>query len=486
MPGAVHIVRHGGTSMVLDVESGSVHLLDAAALFVLQRLLEAGGDPDRLAGTLDTGQQEALEEIQALRGAGTLLSPVPAVAPALPAPGGLKALCLNVAHDCNLYCRYCFASRGDFGGDRGCMDPETGCRAVDYLVDHSGPRRLLEIDFFGGEPLLAWDTVCAVLRHARRRGEETGKRFKFSLTTNGVRLDPERIRHLVEEDVGLVLSLDGRPEVNDRMRPFPDGSPSSGRVVPAFQEVARRTGDYVIRGTYTRANLDFVQDVRYLLSQGFGHLSLEPVVAPPDAEYALQPGDLERLRQEYWDLAALWLARRDTGEPLDFFHFNVDLAGGPCLPKRIRACGAGFEYLAVSPDGSLYPCHQFVGRREYRMGTLSGGIGDPGLAERFRGANVYGKPACRECWARYLCSGGCHASASQGGGPIETPDPLGCEIQKIRLEVAIFLQGMVLLRGEIPRTGPPDLTDQADRSDRMAQRKIRSLLFCNTDDKEAT
>lgn len=426
-----HLFSLFGRHFLLDVPTGSLMILDEEAFRAL------------------AGEEEAspavAAEIAALRARGLLLpDPVrnaePPVQPRRP-----KALCLHVAHDCNLRCGYCFASTGDFGLRRELMPPAVGRAAVDFLLAASGPVDGLEIDFFGGEPLLALETVRETVAYGRRRAAAAGKRIHFTLTTNALTLEEEALAYLNEEGISLVLSLDGRPEVHDRFRRGPDGGGSYARVVSRIvRAVASRGGqDYYVRGTFTRFNPDFTADARHLLELGCERLSLEPVVALPEEPYALREEDLPAVEEEYERLAAFYLERAEAGRPFVFFHFEVDLEHGPCLGKRLLGCGAGTRYLAVTPRGELYPCHQFVGRSRYLLGDLERGITREDLVEEFGRADIFHKEGCLDCWARYFCGGGCHANADLHHGTIMRPDGIGCRLLRKRLECALAVKALL-------------------------------------------
>lgn len=351
----------------------------------------------------------------------------------------LKAMCLHISHDCNLRCRYCFAGTGPFGGAREQMPAEVGKAAIDLLLRNSGDRHQLEVDFFGGEPLLNWDVVKELVAYGETEALCYHKAIHFTLTTNGVNLDAGIRRYLNEKQIAMVLSLDGRPEVNDRMR----GTGSYRRIVPNFLDLVRERNNqnYYLRGTFTAKNFDFTEDVRHLYELGFRELSLEPVVSD-DEDYRITEADLPRIAREYERLAGYYLERRLAGDPFTFFHFEVSLDHGPCLPKRLTGCGAGYDYFAVTPRGDLYPCHQFVGRDQFRMGNVVDGIENHALRAEFGAANLYKKEGCATCWSRFYCSGGCHANAQAVSGSIYHPDPLGCELQRKRLECALALKGI--------------------------------------------
>lgn len=456
----VHVIRHGEHNIVVDAESGSLHLFDEASVKALEEIEHAGGLLEVARRSSRIGE-EVWDEIAVLIEGGLLYAPNPGMVEQR-IPAGIKSLCLNIAHDCNLVCSYCFASQGDFGGGRSVMSPEIGRQAVDFLILNSGERELLELDFFGGEPLMGWETVRSVVAYALEQGPRQGKRFKFSLTTNGVLLTDEVIAFLLEHQVSVVLSLDGRKDINDRMRPFEGGASSYDRIVPRFLTLARATDDYVIRGTYTRHNLDFSRDVEHFLDLGFRHISVEPVVCSETQAYGLRKEDVPRIRQEYERLADVWLEHRRNGDPFDYFHFNVNIDGGPCIYKRVAACGAGFEYLAVTPQGELYPCHQFVGQDDTRMGTVHDGLTEGALTESFRSCHVFSKSECNVCWAKYYCSGGCHANNQEFNGTISRPYDLGCTLHKTRLELALYVQVQSKLEGLTAVRGKNDQFRGAD------------------------
>ena len=440
----IHKFIVNGEYILLDVKSGSVHVLDQVAYRILD-VFDGANDAAIIAEFAaefgETAVRETLEELHELMTAGQLFSADAEIPTVFAAKPIVKSLCLHIAHDCNLRCGYCFASTGSFGHDRGLMSPEVACRAVDFLLEHGGSRKHAEIDFFGGEPLLNMATVRAAVAHIRKREAETGKIFNLTLTTNAVLLNQENLDFLNQENIQLILSIDGRREVHDRMRPFAGGAGSYDKVLANMHKAvdSRQGANYYARGTYTAYNLDFAADVLALADEGFGRLSVEPVVAK-DAPYGLCEEQLPELFAQYDLLAAEYLRRHREGNGFDFFHFNVDLENGPCLTKRLSGCGAGHEYYAVTPEGDLYPCHQFVGRDDFKVGTVFAGIDQPDLCDEFRQAHVLTKPECRRCWARFYCSGGCHANAEAFHGSIHQPYELGCELQKKRLECAIAVQ----------------------------------------------
>ncbi len=436
------------TYIVLDINSGIVHSLSKEAWDFLEGWEQAGGDLEQatalLQTTLPLGELEEIRKsFEELIATGALFSSSTVEENYAPRDEQIvKALCLHVAHDCNLRCKYCFAGTGPFGADRSLMDLATGQKALDFLFAASGPRRHVEVDYFGGEPLLNFNVVKELIKYGKEKAWETGKILKQTLTTNAVLLTPEIIDYLNQEDVQLILSIDGRPQVHDQMRPFISGKGSFALVDQRIREyLSRQKADtYYVRGTYTHFNLDFCEDVLYLVDRGMKRVSLEPVVASPEQDYALQEEDLPVLKEQYARLAEKWLQYYREGKPFQFFHFNIDLNKGPCLLKRLSGCGAGNEYLAVSPLGDLYPCHQFMENKAFCLGNVFTGIQNQALREDFRQAHVFNKPECRGCWARFFCSGGCHANAYHFHRDLRKPYELGCELQKTRLEYGIYLQ----------------------------------------------
>jgi uncharacterized protein len=354
----------------------------------------------------------------------------------------IKAMCLHIAHDCNLRCKYCFASTGDFGTGRKLMPLETAKTAIDFLLEHSTGRENLELDFFGGEPLMNFDVVKETVAYARSKEKEYGKNFRFTITTNGLLLNDENIDFINREMYNVVLSIDGRKEVNDRMRVRVDGSGSYDRILEGYRKLVEKRGDkeWYVRGTYTKYNLDFSEDVFHLYEQGFDQISVEPVVEDPSVEYALTEEDLETIYQEYDRLADRLTELKQKGGFLNFFHFMIDLEQGPCVIKRLRGCGSGNEYVSVTPDGDIYPCHQFVGHPEYCMGNIEKGTFNEEIKKEFAGTHVYSKPACKECWAKFYCSGGCNANNYIYNGDIHKVHEMSCKIQRKRLENAIMLK----------------------------------------------
>lgn len=446
----VHTFSVLGRNLAVDVNSGAVHVLDRLCFDLLAQVEGPMGAhcpqalKDRLSQYRPEELEEAWQELLSLQQAGLLFSDDsyldPQAAMALPKAAVVKALCLHVSHDCNLRCGYCFASTGDFGTGRKVMDYETAKRAIDFVVAKSGQRHNIEVDFFGGEPLMAMDTVRRTVEYARSLEQAHQKCFRFTITTNGVLLDQETIQYINREMSNVVLSLDGRPSVNDHMRKTVNGKGSYETIVPKFQQLVsqRGTKDYYVRGTFTRENLDFSADVEHLASLGFRHVSVEPASGPQGDPFAIQESDLSVVKPEYEKLAALLQGRKDV----NFFHFNVDLAQGPCVIKRLRGCGAGCEYVAVTPEGDIYPCHQFVGRVEYRMGNVFQGDFNMSVSEQFSNLNIYTREDCQNCWAKFYCSGGCSASNLLVNGDIKKPNAVACEMERKRLECAIALRAI--------------------------------------------
>ena len=451
-PERIHLFSVLGDRLALDIASGAVHLLDASSWDVLSGLIRGDKALPGAVSRHGCDQVAAVSaEIEELIQGGVLFSP-PAPYPSLAGETLLKALCLNVSHDCNLRCRYCFAGTGAYGQGRSTMLPGVGRAAVDFLIECSRDRDTCEIDFFGGEPLLAMPVVKDMVRHARERERTCGKTFRFTLTTNATLLSRDTVEFLNENQMQVVLSLDGRRETNDRFRQYPGGRGSHDDVLRRVQEfIASRDGaGYYVRGTYTRHNLDFSRDAEHLLASGIDRFSLEPVVAGHDQDYAIKQEHLPVIFAEYERLLALYIEKRRQGAPFVFYHFEIDLSGGPCLAKRMSGCGAGREYLAVSPDGSIYPCHQFDGAHEFRMGNVLSSGPDAittqgrGVRESFGASALASKARCLGCWARFYCGGGCFHSAWACNGRLDEPDPIACEIQKKRLECAIYAQAMNL------------------------------------------
>ena len=457
----IHQYKLGGYNIVLDVCSGAVHVVDDIAYDLIAGYesktrgeliseiaekycgTECGSTAD--AVTI-SDIYECYDQITELKNSGKLFveDTFEPMAGALKAAtsGVVKALCLHIAHTCNLNCSYCFASQGKYHGERALMSFDVGKRALDFLVENSGSRRNLEVDFFGGEPLMNWQVVKDLVAYGRSLEEPHNKKFRFTLTTNGVLLNDEIMEFLNKEMSNVVLSIDGRKEVHDRMRPFRGGQGSYDLIVPKFQKLAesRNQEKYYIRGTFTRNNLDFSKDVEHFADLGFKQMSIEPVVGDDTEPYAIQKEDLPQIFEEYDKLAKFLIEREKSGRGFNFFHFMIDLEGGPCVSKRLSGCGSGTEYLAVTPWGDFYPCHQFVGQEEFLMGNVDEGITKPEIAEEFRGCSVYSKESCRTCFARFYCSGGCMANSYKFHNTIHDTYEVSCEMERKRVECAIMIK----------------------------------------------
>ena len=457
----IHQYKLNGYDIVLDINSGSVHCVDDVAYDIIRffaEAIDAGQEPDRgrireqalaLHGHREDVTPEEIDEciddVIALRDSGKLFTPdiyEPKADVLKNRHTEIKALCLHVAHTCNLSCSYCFASQGKFHGERALMSFETGKRALDFLIENSGDRVNLEVDFFGGEPLMNWQVVKDLVAYARSIEKEHGKNFRFTLTTNGVGVDDDVIEFANREMHNVVLSLDGRKDVHDRFRVHHDGKGSYDEIVPKFQKFVKARGDrnYYMRGTFTHYNPDFTEDIKHMADLGFTELSMEPVVTSPEDPCALTEEDLPILYDQYEELARYMIQRRKEGRPITFYHYMLDLSGGPCIYKRISGCGSGTEYFAVTPWGDLYPCHQFVGNEDFRMGDIWNGITREDTRDEFKMCNVYARPECRDCWARLYCSGGCAANAFHAEGSIRGVYEYGCKLFRKRMECAIMMQ----------------------------------------------
>lgn len=453
----VHQYKNNGYNIVLDVNSGSVHVVDDVVydlIPLVEKALEKGQAREEMEDELKKalGNQyppedieDALGQIWELKEAGMLYVPdlyENYIMDFKKRETVVKALCLHIAHDCNLACKYCFAQEGEYHGRRALMSFEVGKKALDFLVKNSGNRVNLEVDFFGGEPLMNWQVVKDLVAYGRSLEEPYHKKFRFTLTTNGILLNDEILEFANREMANIVLSIDGRKEINDLMRPHRGGQGSYDVIVPKFLKVAesRNQMNYYVRGTFTRNNLDFSRDVIHLADLGFRQISVEPVVASPEEEYALRQEDIPGLLEEYDKLALELLKRNKEGRGVNFFHFMIDLEGGPCVAKRLSGCGSGTEYLAVTPWGDFYPCHQFVGREEFLMGNVEEGITRTDIRDEFKTCNVYAKEKCKSCFAKFYCSGGCAANSYQFHGHINDAYELGCELQRKRIECAIMIK----------------------------------------------
>ena len=445
----------------MDVYSGSVHVVDDVCYDVIAKL--NGSETEPTAGTLkETGVKDQL--LQSLGNKYEASDIEDALSDVIELTEGgqlfvkdtyecmieevkkrktvVKALCLHIAHDCNLACKYCFAEEGEYHGRRALMSFEVGKKALDFLIANSGNRRNLEVDFFGGEPLMNWQVVKDLVAYGREQEKIHNKHFRFTVTTNGVLLNDEIQEFVNKEMDNVVLSLDGRKEINDQMRPFRNGTGSYDLIVPKFQKLAesRNQEKYYIRGTFTRNNLDFSNDIMHFADLGFKQMSIEPVVGDESDPYAIREEDLPKIMEEYDKLAKMMIEREKEGKGFNFFHFMIDLNGGPCVAKRLSGCGSGTEYLAVTPWGDLYPCHQFVGQEEFLMGNVDDGIVKPEIADDFRSCNVYSKDKCRNCFAKFYCSGGCMANSYNFHGTIHDTYEIGCEMQRKRVECAIMMK----------------------------------------------
>ena len=456
----IHKYYLGGLYIVLDVNSGGVHIVDELTYDLLDYAAPPFAEEcpqeilDKLSDKHDPEEvRECYRELAALYEDKILFSADDYEKYAkFTVASPVKAMCLHISHDCNLRCKYCFASTGDFGTGRKLMPLEIGKKAIDFLLENSGNRKNLELDFFGGEPLMNFGVVKEVVEYARSREAEFGKTFRFTITTNGMLLTDDKIDFINKEMSNVVLSIDGRKEVNDRMRPTPGGQGSYDVILPKFKKLVdarSRDRDWYVRGTFTKYNLDFSEDVFSLYEAGFDQISVEPVVADPKLGYAITEEDLPKVFAEYERLSQRLLENDKNGKHFNFFHFMIDLDQGPCAVKRLRGCGCGNEYVAITPDGDIYPCHQFVGKEEYKMGNLDEGTFNEDMKKDFAEAHIYNKPKCRECWARFYCSGGCNANNYEYMGDIHTAHDLSCEMEKKRVECAIMIQAVKSLeRGE--------------------------------------
>ena len=444
----IHQYKNNGYNIVLDVCSGAVHVVDDVVYDVIALYEQESltGIIEKLSTSYkEEDIKEAYEEIEELKEEGLLFAEdeyKEYVIDFKKRQTVVKALCLHIAHDCNLACKYCFAGKGEYNGDKSLMSLEVGKKAIDFLIQNSGNRRNLEVDFFGGEPLMNFEVVKGIVAYGRSLEEKYNKNFRFTLTTNGMLLNDDVMEFANKEMSNVVLSVDGRKEVNDRMRPTPNGKGSYDVFMPKFIKLAnlRNQTNYYVRGTCTHYNLDFSKDVLHLADLGFKQISVEPVVSLPEEPYAIKEEDLPILFEEYDNLAKELIKRKKEGNGFNFFHFMIDLEQGPCVAKRLSGCGSGVEYLSVTPWGDLYPCHQFVGEEDYLIGNLDDGITNTALRDEFKLCNVYAKEKCKNCFARFYCSGGCAANSYKFHGSILDAYDIGCELQKKRIECAIMIK----------------------------------------------
>ena len=448
----IHCYKLGGLNIVLDICSGSVHLVDEVSYDVIE-LYESHSHEEiikiitaKYPETTEEELREGFLQIEELKNTGKLFTPdtFAPIAGKLKekTSGVVKALCIHIAHSCNLNCAYCFASQGKYQGERALMSFEVGKRALDFLIENSGTRRNLEVDFFGGEPLMNFQVVKDLVAYARSVEKAAGKNFRFTLTTNGMLIDDDVIEFANKEMSNVVLSLDGRKEIHDKFRVDYAGKGSWEKIVPKFQKLVEARGgkNYYMRGTFTHANPDFLEDIKTMLDLGFTELSMEPVVCAPNDPSALTSADLEIVKDQYEKLAELMLQRRKEGKPFTFYHYMIDLKGGPCIYKRVSGCGSGTEYMAVTPWGDLYPCHQFVGDEKFKLGDIWNGVDNHEIQNEFAACNVYARPECADCWAKLYCSGGCAANAYHATGAITGIYENGCELFRKRMECAIMLE----------------------------------------------
>ncbi len=451
----VHQYKLNGYNIVLDTCSGAIHVVDEVAYDMIELFNDRTKDElvsemmKKYGHREDVTEEElrlCVEDIKSLIAAGKLFTPdtFEDKAGTFKERSGnvIKALCLHVAHICNLNCDYCFASQGKYHGERAVMSFEVGKRALDFLIENSGTRHNLEVDFFGGEPLMNWDVVKQLVEYARSVEKQHNKNFRFTLTTNGVLIDDDVIDFANREMSNVVLSLDGRREIHDLKRVDHAGNGSYDRIVPKFQKLVESRGgeNYYMRGTFTHANPDFTKDIFHMLDLGFTELSMEPVVCAPDDPAALTPEDLEIVKEQYEILAKEMIKRGKEGKGFTFYHYMIDLTEGPCVYKRISGCGSGTEYMAVTPWGDIYPCHQFVGEEQYKLGDIWNGVTNDALREDFRSCNAYSREECKTCWAKLYCSGGCAANAYHASGSIRGIYEPGCELFRKRMECAIMIK----------------------------------------------
>ncbi|WP_087677903.1 thioether cross-link-forming SCIFF peptide maturase [Garciella nitratireducens] len=445
----IHKFNINNMYMVLDINSGAVHLVDKITYDILDYYPEIS-KKESISKLQDKYQrseiEEVIQEIDRLIEDGLLFTKGLDISKWKEKLNNqekaIKAMCLHIAHDCNLRCKYCFASQGDFQGERSLMSQEVGRKAIDFLIKNSGNRRNLEVDFFGGEPLMNFDVVKDIVKYAKEKEKKYNKNFRFTITTNATLLTEDKMNYINQNMNNIVLSIDGDKSTNDFMRPTINGKGSYDIILPQISKMVqkRRDKDYYVRGTFTKYNLNFSKDVLHLAEQGFKEISMEPVVTDPEKDYAITEEDLPVIFKEYENLAVKYLEREKGKNPFHFFHFNIDLSQGPCIYKRLSGCGAGNEYVAITPEGEIYPCHQFVGNEDFKMGNVFSGIKRNTIQKDFKEAHVLNKDKCNNCWAKFYCSGGCHANAYNFNKDIHIPYSVGCEMEKKRIECALMIQ----------------------------------------------
>ncbi|MGH4051385.1 MAG: thioether cross-link-forming SCIFF peptide maturase [Clostridium sp.] len=448
----IHKFIQDGEYYVIDVNSGSLHVVDEMVYDLLDNNLLR--EKDELIESFKNKYtkeeiEEVYSEIQSLIKGDMLYTED--LYEEIARSGGqsepyIKALCLNIIHDCNLRCKYCFADEGEYHGSRKAMPAEVGMKAIDFVIANSGPRKNIEIDLFGGEPLMAFDMIKEVVEYGKIQGKIHNKVIRFTMTTNATLLNDEIMKYLDENMGNIVLSIDGRKAVNDKVRVRVDGSGSYDRILPNIKKMVDmrdKSKSYYVRGTFTRQNIDFYEDVKHMADLGFKEISIEPVVLPNEHELSIREEDLPVIFEQYDKLYADLIERNKNGTDFKFYHFNIDLKGGPCVYKRISGCGAGHEYIAVTPDGEIYPCHQFVGNKDFLIGDIYNGIYNTKMVKEFKEAHIYNKPKCIDCWAKFYCSGGCQANNFNFNGDMHIPYEIGCKMQKKRIECAIALKAKI-------------------------------------------
>lgn len=444
----IHKYKNHGMNIVLDVNSGAIHLVDDVVYDILDYYFEKSNEEIHklLKNKYDDNSiNEGMEEIKKLIDGGMLNSSDPYKDMALNSegPSYIKAMCLNIAHDCNLKCKYCFASEGDYNGERKLMSFDVGKRAIDFVIKNSGPRHNIEIDLFGGEPLMNFEVVKQIIDYAKDMEKIHNKSIRFTITTNGTLLNEDNMDYIDKNMGNVVLSIDGRKEVNDNIRKRYDGSGTYNTILPKIKRMVERrdkSKQYYVRGTFTRDNLDFYNDVVSLANEGFKEISVEPVVLEAGNPLSLREEDLPKIFEQYDKLTELIIEEAKNGNGFKFYHFNIDINGGPCVYKRISGCGAGHEYVAVTPDGDIYPCHQFVGNEKFIIGNIYKEGLNQDIMNTFKNGHIYNKPKCMDCWARFYCSGGCQANNYNFNGDILVPYELGCKMMKKRIECAIAIK----------------------------------------------